>query len=96
MTGNKNLGKKYLANILKKKTGYSLLFSQKLIDDFLDIIKFKIKDNIINLKNFGSFKTIYKKKRIGRNPKTKEIFEISSRKSVKFIVSKNLQKKINL
>ena len=31
MTGNKNLGKKYLANILKKKTGYSLLFSQKLI-----------------------------------------------------------------
>ena len=42
MTGNKNLGKKYLANILKKKTGYSLLFSQKLIDDFLDIMKFKI------------------------------------------------------
>ena len=34
----------------------------------------------LNLKNFGSFKILKKKERLGRNPKTKEEFIISARK----------------
>ncbi len=95
MMVNKNLGKKYLAEILKKRTGYSLLFSKKLIDDLLEIIKFQIKNNKVIFKNFGSFEILSKKKRLGRNPKTKETFEIPQRISIKFVASKNLQKKMN-
>ncbi len=71
MVENKNLGKKYLAEVLKKKTGYSLLFSQKLIEDLLEIIKFKIKDNKVIFKNFGSFETLSKKKKIRKKSKNK-------------------------
>ena len=46
------------------------------------------------LKNVGTFKLIHKKKRIGRNPKTKEEFLISSRKSVSFTVSKKISEKV--
>ena len=95
MMVNKTLGKKYLAEILKKRTGYPLLFSKKLIDDLLEIIKFQIKDNKVIFKNFGSFEILSKKKRLGRNPKTKETFEIPQRISIKFVTSKNLRKKMN-
>ena len=47
------------------------------------------------LKNIGTFKLSTKNERIGRNPKTKEEFLISERKSIRFIVSKNLSKVLN-
>ena len=47
------------------------------------------------LKNIGTFKLSKKNERIGRNPKTKEEFLISKRKSIRFIVSKNLTKILN-
>ncbi len=90
------LTKSHLSHQISKETGFSKNLSKKLIEDLIEIsIKGIIKGSL-NLKNFGHFKVLHKSERIGRNPKTKEIFEISSRKSVKFIVSKNLQKKINL
>ena len=90
-----NLKKIDFAKKLSLKMGFPVSLSKKLIDDLLEIIKFKIKDNKVILKNFGSFEILFKKKRLGRNPKTKETFEISQRISVKFVASKNLQKKIN-
>ena len=39
----------------------------------------------LSLKNFGSFKILNKKPRLGRNPKTKETFIISARKTLTFI-----------
>ena len=87
--------KKDLVENLSVKTGYSLKFSKKLIDDLIDIIIDCIKSGHLNLKNIGSIKTIYKKERIGRNPKTREEFKISSRKSVSFLPSKKLLSKLN-
>ena len=54
-----------------------------------------IKNNDLVLKNIGTFKLSKKNERIGRNPKTKEEFLISKRKSIRFIVSKNLTKVLN-
>ena len=54
-----------------------------------------IKKNNLILKNIGSFKILNKSERIGRNPKTGEDFIIKKRKSVSFITSENLTKKIN-
>ena len=85
-----NLTKKELIKNLSKKTGFSFLFLKKLVNDFFEALIQNIIKNNFNLKNIGTFKVINKKERIGRNPKTKEIFTINSRKSLSFIASNNL------
>ena len=47
------------------------------------------------LKNLGVFKIIKKKRRIGRNPKTKEEFIINARKSLTFLPSKQMSDLLN-
>ncbi len=90
-----NLNKKDFTKILSKKTGFSKNFSKKIIDDIFDILLLNIKkDRNFTIKNIGTFKTILKKARIGRNPKTKEEFTISSRKSISFILSKKIIKNL--
>ena len=91
----KNFKKKNFSEILRRKKGFSLMYSEKLINDLIEIIIQEIKKNNLNLKNIGSFKIVNKKSRIGRNPKTKETFEITPRKVVSFTPSKNLIKKVN-
>ena len=49
-----------------------------------------------NLKNIGTFKILNKKERIGRNPRTKEIYKIKARKTLAFKPSTNLSRKINI
>ena len=91
---NKNLNKNDLAKNLSLKTGLSLNYSKKLIDDLVNIIIDNIKYGNLRLKNIGAFKILNKKARKGRNPKTKEEFVISKRKSISFVVSKNIQHKL--
>ena len=76
-----------IINNLNKRSGFSSNLAKKLINDLIKIIIKNIKSGNLNLKNVGSFKVIKKKKRIGRNPKTKEEFIISSRNSLSFISS---------
>ena len=90
-----NFKKDDLINNLSKETGLSFNYSKKLINDLIQLLIFNIKDNDLRLKNLGSFILVSKKKRIGRNPKTLEEFEISARKSLIFNPSKNLLEKIN-
>ena len=92
---NKSLKKKDLVNNLSLKTGFSLNYSKKIIDDFIEIIIQNIKSGQLILKNIGSFKVIYKNERIGRNPKTKKKFLISSRKTISFIPSKKISDNLN-
>ena len=83
-----NITKLVLSKILSDKLGFSELYSKKLTDDLIKIIINNIITGNFNLKNIGIFKIIKKKKRIGRNPKTKEEFIISARKSLIFSPSK--------
>ena len=92
---NKSLKKKDLVNNLSLKTGFSLNYSKKVIDDFIEIIIQNIKSGELILKNFGSFKIIYKNERIGRNAKTKKKFLICSRKTISFIPSKKISDNLN-
>ena len=91
----KNITKRIIAKDLSLKTGYSISISKKLIDDLILCIIESIKMEKLNLKNLGTFKIINKKERIGRNPKTKEQFVITARKTISFIPSKKISKKIN-
>ena len=81
---------------MSDKTGFPISLSKKIVDDMLIIFTEMIKNNDLVLKNIGTFKLSKKNERIGRNPKTKEKFLISERKSIRFIVSKNLSKVLNL
>ena len=93
---NKNFTKEDIINTLSKKTGFSKNLSKKLVNDLIMIIVQSIKNGNLNLKNIGSFKTIFKNQRIGRNPKTSQNFIISSRKSVIFIASKKILESLNV
>ena len=92
----KNYTKNDIIVDLSKKTGFSLNLSKKIFSDLLNILINKINKNELNLKNFGTFKLINKKERIGRNPNTKKEFIISARKSIRFSCSKNMLNILNM
>ncbi len=85
-----NLKKIDIIKNFSSKTGFSINLSKRIIENLILCLKSEIKKGNMNLKNIGSFKTINKNERIGRNPKTKEKYLISSRKSISFTVSKQL------
>ena len=91
----KNFKKLDLITNLNKTSGFSINFSKKLINDLINILIQNIKLGNLTVKNLGTFKILDKKKRLGRNPKTKEEFVISARKTVKFTSSQKLLKSLN-
>ena len=86
--------KKELAKNISKKLGLSQKDSLFFVNSFFKSIIDNHKLGA-NIKNFGSF--IYKKtpKRIGRNPKTLEEFEIKARKKLTFRPAEEIKKTIN-
>ena len=90
-----NLRRIDLAKIVSQKKGFPLLFSKKLIDNLIDVLIFFVSKNKLNLKNIGTFNIVKKNSRLGRNPKTRQEFIITARKSISFKPSKTLLKKIN-
>ncbi|MAV62005.1 MAG: integration host factor subunit alpha [Candidatus Pelagibacter sp.] len=90
-----NLTKKNISKKIVLKTGFSHLYVNEILDDFINLLKDLIKENHLTIKNFGTFKTINKAERTGRNPKNNKIYKISARKSLSFISSKSLSKKMN-
>tara|TARA_B100000963_G_scaffold187472_1_gene163150 strand:+ start:326 stop:619 length:294 start_codon:yes stop_codon:yes gene_type:complete len=81
---------------ISNTTGFPVNLIKEIVNDYLLMLTYKIKkDRDFLIKNFGSFKIIDKKERVGRNPKTKEEFIITARKSISFTASKNLLKNVN-
>ena len=91
-----NLTKKEISNKIYTEIGFSKKFSDNLIDDILKLLQNNlVKKNNLKLSNFGTFSIKHKKERIGRNPKTKNEFKISSRNVLTFKPSKNFKTFIN-
>ena len=92
----KNFTRKNLSNKIYKVLGFSKNLSQKIVDDFFEILVSEIiKSNRVKISSFGTFRVINKKERIGRNPKTKIEAKISPRKVVKFKPSMFIKEKLN-
>ena len=92
----RNITRKSLCNKLYINLGLSKTLLNKLISDtFNEIISGLINNGEVKIGSFGTFKTINKKERIGRNPKTRVEAIISARKVVVFRASNLLKKKIN-
>ncbi len=91
-----NLTKKDLVNLIYMQIGFSKQISEILIDEFFSLIIINLqKEKKIKISNFGTFTIRKKKKRIGRNPITKEEKIISSRNVVLFKPSKDFKDFIN-
>ena len=92
----KNFTRKDLSKSIFQNLGFSKRYSLILIDNFFEtLIQELIKSNKIKISSFGTFKVINKKKRIGRNPKTREEAIIVPRKIVKFSPSLLVKQKLN-
>ena len=92
-----NLTKQEIVNSIHMQIGYSKKISENLLEDFFEIILLNLKKNKkVKIAKFGTFELRLKKKRIGRNPKTKESAIISERKVILFKPSKELKHKINI
>ena len=87
--------KKILSKKIYNEIGISQAYNEIITNDLIFILKAIIKDGKLNIKNFGTFKILNKKERIGRNPKTKKIYTIEARKSISFKSSQKMNDKIN-
>ncbi len=86
-----NVGKDKIASDLSEEFGFSNRYSKEILDDFIEIIKNELLEKkILNLLNFSTFRIKFKKKRIGRNPKTNEVYDVSERNVINFKASKKL------
>ena len=70
------------------------------IEKILDIIIFEMiealyRNEAVEIRGFGRFKTVMRKARIGRNPKNSEAVQIPVKKAIKWKMSKILFKRLN-
>ena len=92
----KNFTRKDLSYKIYQNLGFSKSYSSTVIDNFFEtLIQELLRSNKIKISSFGTFKVINKKKRIGRNPKTKEEAIIVPRRVVKFTPSLLVKQKLN-
>ena len=92
-----NLTKKDIVNLVYMQIGFSKQISESIINEFFSLIIYNLKkEKKLKISNFGTFSIRKKNSRIGRNPKTKEIKEISERNVVLFKPSKEFKEFINI
>ncbi len=91
-----NISRDEIAEAMKSEFGFNRKLCLDIVSDIIEIIIEGLQnDKIVKIHNFGTFKLNNKRSRIGRNPKTKEEFNISSRNVITFKASKILLKYIN-
>ena len=91
-----NLTKKDIVNSAFLQLGFSKKIIELLYEDLIDLITVNLKDNNkVKITKFGTFTIKQKKKRLGRNPKTKEEKIISERKVLLFKPSREFKEFIN-
>ena len=91
-----NLTKKDIINSIYMQIGFSKKISETLLEDIFELIlKNIIEHKKVKIAKFGTFTLRNKKKRIGRNPKTKETKIISDRNVILFKASKDFKEYIN-
>ena len=91
-----NISRDEIAEAMKKEFGFNRKLCLDIVNDIVEIIIEGLRlDKKVKIHNFGTFKLNNKKSRIGRNPKTKQEFNISRRNVITFKASKILLKYIN-
>ena len=96
MIEKQNISRDEIAEAMKIEFGFNRKLCLDVVNDIIEIIIDGLQsDRKVKIHNFGTFKLNSKKSRIGRNPRTKEHYNISSRNVITFKASKILLKYIN-
>ena len=96
MMNKQNISRDNIAEAMKIEFGFNRKLCLDIVNDIIEIIIDGLQsDKKVKIHNFGTFKLNNKKSRIGRNPKTKEEYKISSRNVITFKASKIFLKFIN-
>ena len=96
MIDKHNISRDVIAEAMQSEFGFNRRLCLDILNDIIDIIIEGLQsDKKVKIHNFGTFKLNNKKSRIGRNPKTKEEYNISSRNVITFKASKVLLKYLN-
>ena len=91
-----NITRKDLAKAINEKLGFSQRSAEEIIDTVFSTMKNTlIAGESIKLVHFGTLNVRKKSPRRGRNPRTGDAMEISSRSMVTFRPSKGLRLKLN-
>ena len=90
-----SLGKKDIVKNISTKTHANLDTSSNLLNKFIELVRIKTKQNNIKISNFGVFYIHHSPVRMGRNPKTKEVFQIPKIQKVVFKASNKVKNLIN-
>ncbi len=91
-----SIGKKDLAAKVAEATGLSKTASESAINSITQIITNELSQgNEVALVGFGSFSTIQKAAREGRNPSTGEKIQIKASTAAKFKPGKALKEAVN-
>ena len=96
MINKQNISRDDIAEAMQNEFGFNRKLCLDIVNDIIDLIIEGLQlDKKVKIHNFGTFKLNNKKSRIGRNPKTKEEYNISSRNVITFKASKILLRDIN-
>tara|TARA_Y100000996_G_C22363239_1_gene577776 strand:- start:86 stop:361 length:276 start_codon:yes stop_codon:yes gene_type:complete len=76
---------------ISEEFGIAYSIAYKKIDSILKIWGTCLTTSNLSISGIGTFKIKEKNSRLGRNPKTKEEFEIESRKVISYKKSSNLR-----
>ena len=91
-----NINKNDILQKIKKINGLPISYLDMVFENIFDVIKKGlIKDGIFKISGFGTFKVLFKRQRLGINPKTRIKYPIIERKVVSFYPSKLIKKKLN-
>jgi len=90
------IGKKDLAAQIAEATGFTKAASETAINAIIETITSQLADgNDVTLVGFGSFSTVNKAARAGRNPATGETIQIAASTAAKFKAGKALKEAVN-
>ena len=96
MTNKHNISRDEIAEAMQNDFGFNRKLCLDIVNDIINIVISGLeRDKKVKIHNFGTFTLNRKNSRIGRNPKTKEEYKISSRNVITFKASKILLKYIN-
>lgn len=84
-----------ISNEIKNKIGISVSDSREILDKFLKVIAINAKTNKVKLSRFGTFQLVTSSTRIGRNPKSGDLYTINPISKVSFKPSQVIKKILN-
>jgi integration host factor subunit alpha len=90
-----SIEKKKISINISSKIDTPLAVSSNILDVFINLIKTNSKGKVIKISQFGSFSYKDTPSRMGRNPKTGELFAIKKRSKLSFNTSSKVKNTLN-